>query len=70
MKTKVNNLKQSKLFILIMILVILTIIGIGTYALSIWMSKENTELTFRIAQLEGCIANKGIDINVFNIGNI
>ena len=63
-------MKNKKIFIIIIILSIITIIALGTYALSIWRSSEDTELTMRIGDIAEVYFDEGSDINIEGIGPI
>lgn len=67
---KFIDIIKSKVFVVISILVMLMIIVVGTYALTVWTSKENTELTIRIGDIEGLTCLKENDINVTDIGPV
>ena len=63
-----NKSKIVKLMISVIILIVIALVG--TYALSIWRSTENTELTLRIGDISGFYCTKGDNIEINNIGPI
>ena len=63
-------MKRKNIFIIIIILSIITIIALGTYALSIWRSAEDTELTMRIGDITEVYFEEGNDIKIDNIAPI
>jgi len=69
-ENKKEFIKKSNKYIIIMLLTIIGIVAVGTYALLVWNSGENTELTIRIGSLSGCVGSKGPDINISNLGPI
>ena len=64
--------KKKYLNIAIIFICIISITLIGTYALKLWTSTNNTELTFRIGEYstEGITCKNGEDITISNIGPI
>ena len=60
--------KIVKLMISVIILIVIALVG--TYALTIWRSTENTELTLRIGDISGFYCTKGDNIEINNIGPI
>ena len=62
MKEKIKN---KNVFIILIILSIITIIAIGTYALFVWNSDKNTELTMRIGDISEVLFEDGNDINIY-----
>ena len=62
--------KKKNVFIIIIVLTIIMIMGIGTYALVQWTSTENTELTLRIGETSGLMCSKENDITVSNMGPV
>ena len=72
---KIKELKIDKkkyLDIAIIFACIIAITLVGTFALKLWTSTNNTELTFRIGEYstEGIICKSGEDITVSNIGPV
>ena len=63
-----NKNKIVKLMISVIILIVIALVG--TYALTIWRSQENTELTLRIGDISGFYCTKGDNIEINNIGPI
>ena len=63
-----NKSKIVKLMISVIILIVIALVG--TYALTIWRSQENTELTLRIGDISGFYCTKGDNIEINNIGPI
>ena len=63
-----NKSKIVKLMISVIILIVIALVG--TYALTIWRSTENTELTLRIGDISGFYCTKGDNIEINNIGPI
>ena len=71
----IENIKIDKkkyLNIAIIFACIIAITLVGTYALKIWTSIENTELTFRIGDYSvgGLTCKSGEDVTISNIGPI
>ena len=67
--TNVNDKsKIVKLMIFVIILIVIALVG--TYALTIWRSIENTELTLRIGDISGIYCETGDPINISNLGPI
>ena len=71
----IENIKIDKkkyLNIAIIFACIIAITLVGTYALKIWTSTENTELTFRIGDyfVGGLTCKSGEDVTISNIGPI
>ena len=64
--------KEKYLNIAIIFACIIAITLVGTYALKIWTSTENTELTFRIGDYSvgGLTCKSGEDVTISNIGPI
>ena len=72
---KIKELKIDKkkyLDIAIIFACIIAITLVGTFALKLWTSTNNTELTFRIGEYstEGITCKSGEDITVSNIGPV
>ena len=65
-----SYIKNKIIPIGIIIFVIISIIIISTYALSIWSSSENTELTMKIGDVAGVYFNTGPNINLSNLGPV
>ncbi len=65
-----HNIENKKMVIILVIITILMVVSIGTYAWFIWSSKDNTELTLTIGELADVSFNTGDDINVSNIGPV
>ena len=63
-----NKSKIVKLMIIVICLIVIALVG--TYALTIWRSQENTELTLRIGDISGFYCTKGDNIEINNIGPI
>ena len=63
-----NNLINLKLIYLIII--IFSIIVLGTYGLITWMSDENTELAFRIGKISGIYCSGESDVTLSNLGPV
>ena len=61
---------KNIIFLSVVIVTIITIILLGTYALYTWASSENTELTTTIGNLATVHFDEGDDINVANIGPV
>ena len=61
---------KNIIFLSVVIVTIITIILLGTYALYTWASSENTELTTTIGNLATVHFNEGDNINVANIGPV
>ena len=64
--------KKKYIKIALMFICIISITLIGTYALKLWSSTDNTELTFRIGeyQTDSMICKASEDITVSNIGPV
>ena len=64
--------KKKYLKIVLIFICIISITLIGTYALKLWSSTDNTELTFRIGeyQTDSMICKASEDITVSNIGPV
>ena len=64
--------KKKYIKIALIFICIISITLIGTYALKLWSSTENTELTFRIGeyQTDSMICKASEDITVSNIGPV
>ena len=64
--------KKKYLKIALIFICIISITLIGTYALKLWSSTDNTELTFRIGeyQTDSMICKASEDITVSNIGPV
>ncbi len=64
--------KKKYLKIALIFICIISVTLIGTYALKLWSSTENTELTFRIGeyQTDSMICKASEDITVSNIGPV
>ena len=69
-KIKVD--KKKYIYIALIFICIISVILIGTYALKLWSSTENTELTFRIGEYttESLICKSSEDITISNIGPV
>ena len=72
---KLKNIKIDKkkyINIALIFICIISVILIGTYALKLWSSTENTELTFRIGEYttESLICKSSEDITISNIGPV
>ncbi len=63
-----NKSKIVKLMIIVIILIVIALVG--TYALTIWRSQENTELTLRIGDISGIYCETGDPVNISNLGPI
>ncbi len=61
---------KNIIFLSVVIVTIITIILLGTYALYTWASSENTELTTTIGNLATVHFDEGDDIDVANIGPV
>ena len=61
---------KNIIFLSVVIVTIITIILLGTYALYTWASSENTELTTTIGNLATVHFDEGDNINVANIGPV
>ncbi len=68
MSSENDKSKIVKLMIIVIILIVIALVG--TYALTIWRSQENTELTLRIGDISGFYCTKGDNIEINNIGPI
>ena len=68
MSSENDKSKIVKLMITVIILIVIALVG--TYALTIWRSTENTELTLRIGDISGFYCTKGDNIEINNIGPI
>ena len=68
MSSENDKSKIVKLMISVIILIVIALVG--TYALTIWRSTENTELTLRIGDISGFYCTKGDNIEINNIGPI
>ena len=64
--------KKKYIKIALIFICIISVILIGTYALKLWSSTDNTELTFRIGeyQTDSMICKTSEDITVSNIGPV
>ena len=67
--TNINE-KSKIIKLMISVIILIVIALVGTYALSIWRSQENTELTLRIGDISGFYCTKGDNIEISNIGPI
>ena len=67
--TNINE-KSKIVKLMISIIILIVIALVGTYALTIWRSQENTELTLRIGDISGFYCTKGDNIEISNIGPI
>ena len=67
--TNINN-KSKIVKLMISVIILIVIALVGTYALSIWRSTENTELTLRIGDISGFYCTTGDNIEINNIGPI
>lgn len=66
-----EKLKTKKIYLTLMILVTLALLSVGTYALMVWTSEENTELTFRIGDVaEVTFAAPTNEVNISNMGPV
>ena len=61
---------KNIIFLSVVIVTVITIILLGTYALYTWASSENTELTTTIGNLATVHFDEGDNINVANIGPV
>ena len=69
-KTIWKNIENNKIIIMLLIVSIIAVSIIGTYAWFTWSSPNNTELTLTIGDLADVTFNTGDDINVSNIGPV
>ena len=67
--TNIND-KSKIIKLMISVIILIVIALVGTYALTIWRSQENTELTLRIGDISGFYCTKGDNIEISNIGPI
>ncbi|MBR6641912.1 MAG: InlB B-repeat-containing protein, partial [Clostridia bacterium] len=67
---QVNTNKKKSILIAAMVLTIMAIITVGTYALVLWGSEENTSVTIRIGEVAGVFFDSGPNINVSDMGPI
>jgi len=65
-----ENNKKKIITIIPIIISILLVIGLGTYALLLWTSKNNTNLAMRIGDIADVVFPDGVDINVSNISPV
>jgi len=74
MKEKISkfmdNPNKKSIFMLILISMLIVSFSIGTYALLLWNSNNNTELTVKIGDVAGVYFETGNNINVSNLGPI
>jgi len=61
---------KKNIILITFIIFLIFIISAGTYAFMVWYSQDNTELTMKIGSINGCIYNKGPDINISNLGPV
>ena len=59
-----------KINILYLIIIIFTIVTLGTYALISWMSDENTEISFRIGKIAGISCSGESEVTLSNLGPV
>ena len=69
LEDKVSKKKNIYNILIIVVFMIMIILG-ATYALTIWRSTENTELTLRIGDISGIYCEVGDPINISNIGPV
>lgn len=67
---KIGTITKYNIFIIIIVLTIISVVSIGTYALLVYNSTRNTELTIRIGELSSCVGNKGPDLTASNLGPV
>ena len=66
-----NVSKKKNIYNILIIVVFMIMIILGaTYALTLWRSTENTELTLRIGDISGIYCEVGDPINISNIGPV
>ena len=66
-----EKLKTKKIYLTLMIIVTLALLSIGSYALMLWASKENTELTFRIGEVAEVIFSAPTnEVTLSNMGPV
>jgi len=66
-----NKIKQNKnIFIVVIILAIVAIISVGTYALVVWGSEEDTSVSVRVGDTFGVYFEEGPNINVSDMGPV
>lgn len=63
-----NKKRFGKILIIVLVMVIVFLSG--TYALVIWKSTQNTELTLRIGDLSGVFCTVGDEVTISNIGPV
>ena len=64
------NIYKKNTLVLFIILIMIVVVGVGSYALLLWSSPNNTELTLKIGELAGVYFDTGNNINVSNLGPI
>ena len=69
LEDKVSKKKNIYNILIIVVFMIMIILG-ATYALTIWRSTENTELTLRIGDISGIYCEVGDPINISNLGPV
>ena len=69
LEDKVSKKKNIYNILIIVVFMIMIILG-ATYALTLWRSTENTELTLRIGDISGIYCEVGEPINISNIGPV
>ena len=69
LEDKVSKKKNIYNMLIIVVFMIMIILG-ATYALTIWRSTENTELTLRIGDISGVYCEVGDPINISNLGPV
>ena len=69
LEDKVSKKKNIYNILIIVVFMIMIILG-ATYALTLWRSTENTELTLRIGDISGIYCEVGDPINISNIGPV
>lgn len=71
MKEKLKKITQSKIFIIILLILLIgLIIGVGTYAWFTWTSTDNTKVTLSVGRLADVTFDKGPDININNLAPV
>ena len=69
LEDKVSKKKNIYNILIIVVFMIMIILG-ATYALTLWRSTENTELTLRIGDISGIYCEVGDPINISNLGPV
>lgn len=64
-----NENKEKSMIFIVIVFMILLVLG-STYALVVWNSSQNTELTLRIGDISGVYCQVGDSINVSNMGPV